>query len=375
MHSRTFKDLNAAHITKSAAKRLTRMRDRHYAVTKRTRRLAALTLAKLGGVAHNYKLAAGALELVKNLDRMSAKRCAIGNYDGVIFHFSHLKRRRTFGAKLRQKRLGYIIELKGIAKKPFCSILITLFHLFAQGTAFGNRGEKYIVAVNGIYDSDIHRGSTTGHGGIYSCVVILEVFIFLCPCGLIGDRGGIVAFSLSLHRLPGEVRNANVYTEDSLPVALVFMTAEIKIPTGNTVHFRKHRLSAVLMDDRAALNGSVEDHIVAKEVNTGQLHTAVCAHNVGNIERCLIKSILTKHVTRQSQAVFLTPVTYVVHVRFTETLGHMGIVIISRFLCHIEIGGKEKLRQMRNKALAIASLISCGKIGSPRAHRITRVKS
>ncbi len=67
-----------------------------------------------------------------------------------------------------------------------------------------------------------------------------------------------------------------------LPVALKFMSPKIIIPVGDTVQFRQHALSAVLMDSGLTLFGGGKLHAFAENINSRQLKTPVCTHGFPN---------------------------------------------------------------------------------------------
>ena len=75
------------------------------------------------------------------------------------------------------------------------------------------------------------------HGGVHTGEMIFHEAIILPPGGLIVDGGGVVPLGFALHGYPAQVRYPDGDAQGSLPVALMLVPPEVKVPAGDTVEF------------------------------------------------------------------------------------------------------------------------------------------
>ena len=106
------------------------------------------------------------------------------------------------------------------------------------------------------------------------------------------------------------MRNTDCDTQGCLPVALHFMTAEVKIPVGNAIKLRKHPFFTVLVNGGLCLFCSGKFMMAAKDIDAGDAHFSVVTHNLTAGNGLLVKLGLTKIVAGEIYAVFIAPFAY-----------------------------------------------------------------
>ena len=145
-------------------------------------------------------------ELLQRLDRTASQRFA-GRHDyGAVRHFTDVQASVASGRRvvlLRQQGLADIIEINICKQQPARDILEIRFDLISYRSRFPRGPPVQPVAFHRMDYRDVNEGSAAYQRSIQSGKMVLHIFIFFVPGGLIADRRRIIAFGFSRHRHPG----------------------------------------------------------------------------------------------------------------------------------------------------------------------------
>ena len=178
-------------------------------------------------------------------------------------------------AKPGQQRLADEIEIYAAEQQPFCQILEILVKLLADESRFVVGSPVEPEALYRVDNADLYNRHAAGHRRVDSREMILNAGIFFVPRGLIVYRGGIVSLRLACHGNPRQVRHAHRDAESRLPVAVEFVSSEVKIPVCNAVKLGEHTFIAELMRGGLSLLRSRVFLPRAEHINAGQPERAV----------------------------------------------------------------------------------------------------
>ena len=124
----------------------------------------------------------------------------------------------------------------------------------------------------------LYNGLAAGQRGVHAGEMVLYRAVFFIPRALVTDGSGVVALGFALHCVPREMRHAHRDAQRRLPVALMAVQAEIRVPAGHAVELRKRALTAELVHRALALLCGGKFVSVAQQVDARQPEAAVRAH-------------------------------------------------------------------------------------------------
>lgn len=175
----------------------------------------------------------------------------------------------------------------------------------------------------------MNEGSAAYQRSIQSGKMVLHIFIFFVPGGLIADRRRIIAFGFSLHGKKGQMRYAYGYAKRGLPVSLEFMSPEVKIPIGNAVQLRKLRFAAVLVDGRLHLLERGKFQAVAQHIDARDSERTVRTHRISGRMRLCKQIVLLHDMSRKVNLILAAPRADIVGKRAGEPFRNMVVESIS----------------------------------------------
>ena len=145
------------------------------------------------------------------------------------------------------------------------------------------------------------------------------------------DRCGVVPLCLTFHRSPIEMRDADGHSECRLPVALHFVTAEIKIPSCDAVKLGEHAGRPHLTADALRLLCRCQLALVAEHINSRQPEAAILAHTVADGARLCAEEPFVHNVSGHKNVVFSAPFADIVRISRGKTFGDVVKKQVSDF--------------------------------------------
>ena len=128
--------------------------------------------------------------------------------------------------------------------------------------------------------TDTNQRFAACHQQIHTGKVIFNERIFTPPGTLVSNGCRVIAFGLTVHGAPVQVRHPNRNPQSGLPVSLQLMSLEIKIPVRYAVHFTGHTGASLLMGCRCSLLDRVQFPSITQLVYTREGERPVCAHHL-----------------------------------------------------------------------------------------------
>ena len=213
--------------------------------------------------------------------------------------------------------------------QPIGQILELLVQLLPDACGLCCGAEMQPVAFDGMNHTHPDHGFATGHGGGDTGEMVFYQTEILPPGGLIADGCRIVTLGFALHGNEGQMGHTERCTQCGLPVALELIAAEIVIPAGDAVQLRHHAFPVILPDGGLALLGGGVFHVVAQNVDAGQLEGTVAAHGFAQSAGLAVQRGLQHHVTGQQQVVLAAPTAALVCKGFGEALADVVVIMVT----------------------------------------------
>ena len=185
--------------------------------------------------------------------------------------------------------------------------------------------------------------------------VILQLRPMRPPGRLLADRTGEVALGLSQHRVPVEVRAAQVDPEGHLPVAERLEPGEGEVPAGAAVGLGQAPLPAELPRGGADLLGGVVDAAaLGQHVNPRRLHVFVEPHAGRRGRDLLREAVLFENVPGVLQPVASAPLADLLRIRSHEKVADAVVEVVARGPDALAFEVVGELRQVRQQVVAVA---------------------
>ena len=147
--------------------------------------------------------------------------------DGLVVHLSDGECifREIFRTLLGEQGFTDEIKIDQSPEKPFGQVPEMLVHLGTdrRGVFLGSPVQP--VALHRMNDAHAAKRCSPGQDSIQACKMIFNIAVFPVPGRLIIEGGRIIAFCLTVHGYPGEMRHTDGDAESSLPVTCKLMTA------------------------------------------------------------------------------------------------------------------------------------------------------
>ena len=207
-----------------------------------------------------------------------------GDDDQRVGHVPHGEPRPALDgggiAERRQRGLTDIIKIDEAPQEPFAEIAEFPVHCFPYGQGVFAGPPVEPVAFDWVNHRRLRQGLAPGEDRVEPGKMILHVGVFPVPRRLIAECTRIIPLCLAVHGDPGQVGYPQGNAQRGLPIPLEFVLAEIEVPVGNAVEFRKHARTAVLPRRRLRLFRGGKFPPVAEHIDAGQLKGSVGAHRL-----------------------------------------------------------------------------------------------
>ena len=177
------------------------------------------------------------------------------------------------------------------------------------------------------------------------------------PRRLAEEAAGVVALGAALHRVPRQVRNAEVHAEREQPFGDRLEALEREVPARGGVQFDEAEAPAVLARGGDALPGRVGDEPVARDdVDPGALHAPVRRHRGAEREALFAEIVLGKQVPGRLDPVARAPRADRAAEGIGEELRAAARVVEAErregFAAHVEEDLRETIRRVVAEAAA-----------------------
>ncbi|OPZ23958.1 MAG: hypothetical protein BWZ02_03020 [Lentisphaerae bacterium ADurb.BinA184] len=261
-----------------------------------------------GGV---HDAPAGGGEAFEPFERRAAERAQAGDEQRPVGHLADLQTRavgREVAPELRQQRLVDEIEVEQAVQQPLGQLAELPLARLAFRAVLPLGPEAQPERLDGMDDTEADQRPAAGHQHIDAGKMVFDEFELPPPRLLVGNRARVVPLALAGHGRPGQVMDAQGDAQRRLPVALGLEIGERKIPSSGAVQLRGHGRAPELPHRALALLGGIQLHAVVQEVNAGDVHVRVAAHDVAVVLGLGGQCALLDQVPGQGDAVGGAPV-------------------------------------------------------------------
>ena len=163
-------------------------------------------------------------------------------------------------------------------------------------------------AFHGMNDEQTAHGGPAGEDRAEAGEVVFNDRVVLPPWRVEVNRGGVIAFCLAGHRVPGEMLTAEIDPEGGLPIADGLVPFERELPAGAAVQLAQDPGGAGLARHGRALLGCVVFAVgFGENVDARRLHVLVEPHGRTHDVRLRGGGCLFENVAREGDPVIAAP--------------------------------------------------------------------